>query len=417
MVRQQKVRNALTDIFSDPNSVNPKTGTLNQNALMRIFQVDPATGMKFQQQNLKSLQEQASIEQNQEHSKLLDTQIYQKKQGMINDSNNKALNAYDDAIGRGIPDTQARLIAQEAGQKELSDLKASGLFADNELPQTYSFDPVKARAGALSYKDRLSQQTKQETLKERTRHDLAVEQGGAVQLTDQAKDVMAQLMMKTGQMPSVGWGAAGTKMKADIINRVADQLTKHGFTGWDLAANEAKYKSQTSALRNVTTYVARVNTSINKADMSLDLVKQTAQKGIAGSVPLINRWIQAGRMNATKKSGADVVAFNDALQTFLNEYARVMAGPASNAMLAEGANERAQKMLNNAMTMDGVYAALDVMRKDMQFARQSSEDYVKKLQGDISQGIWKTGPSIGDVMDGYKYKGGDPSLQTSWVKQ
>lgn len=168
-------QNALKQIFADPQSVDA-TGSPTPNALRRIMQADPRTGMQFQQNMLRTQQQQLQTQ-------MLGTKLGQQKLDMTTDANAGALKVYDDAITNGIPEPQAREQAQQALTLGFDRIRQSGLFSDTESNgfQT-SFDPARSRgylASSLEWRTRQTQEraaTRAEAGEaERERHDRAME--------------------------------------------------------------------------------------------------------------------------------------------------------------------------------------------------------------------------------------------------
>ncbi|HEY1609089.1 MAG TPA: hypothetical protein VGG24_07470, partial [Paraburkholderia sp.] len=66
-------------------------------------------------------------------------------------------------------------------------------------------------------------------------------------LTPAAKDQMATYFATTGQLPSLGMGAAAAQTRSDIINRAAEMFPNVAF-----ASNAAQYQANKASLKNVT---------------------------------------------------------------------------------------------------------------------------------------------------------------------
>lgn len=76
--------------------------------------------------------------------------------------------------------------------------------------------------------------------------------GGPGGLTPEAKDLMVEQFRKTGTLPSVGMGKAGTQLRMDIINGAAAKDKAEG-TVTDLAEARKSFKTQQDAMKFFTT--------------------------------------------------------------------------------------------------------------------------------------------------------------------
>lgn len=152
--QQMAGQNALKQIFSNPESVDA-TGNPTPQAMSRIMAVDPSTGMALRQNQLKTEQQRLTLDATK-------TETYGKKLDLMNDEATKALSVYEDEMGKGIPEPQARAKAQEAYSTSREGLAKSGLFSEQEIDRiSPQFDPMKVRSFALSYKDRKMLEEKQ----------------------------------------------------------------------------------------------------------------------------------------------------------------------------------------------------------------------------------------------------------------
>src|SRR5579883_2686864 len=61
----QQAQNALRGVLSDPASLDPATGMPNQNAMRKIMAIDPALGVKYQQNALALQSDRLAMKANQ----------------------------------------------------------------------------------------------------------------------------------------------------------------------------------------------------------------------------------------------------------------------------------------------------------------------------------------------------------------
>jgi hypothetical protein len=91
-----------------------------------------------------------------------------------------------------------------------------------------------------------------------------------------------------------------------------------------------------------------------------------------------------------------VTAYNTAIQTVVNEYAKVMAGgTGSSAASSDSARAEASKLLNNAQTPAQVQAAVKTMRVEMANRIES----LKAQESDLKNRLGNSGAPAGGHVD------------------
>lgn len=145
--RANESQNALMTLYRDPANVDP-TGNLNPQGMAAVMRTDPATGLKMQAEAAKIAAEQAK--QAEAMAKLTDQQLttYGKKLELLQGAGNAALAEYKAALGKGLPEDQARAIAQTRYSEEREAVSKSGFFSGAEMAKVNpQFDPQRIEAG------------------------------------------------------------------------------------------------------------------------------------------------------------------------------------------------------------------------------------------------------------------------------
>lgn len=208
-------------------------------------------------------------------------------------------------------------------------------------------------------------------------------------------------------LAGLGQGRAGMAARQQVLKWAATQTT--GATP-DIALSRADYGANKATLKQMQNYISRADTFQSVFLKNIQQVKKYSEAGVGGSVPVINKWIQAGR-RAT--GDPDVAAFDAAIRTAGREYARIMSGPTSNAQLTVSAQATADEMLSPNMNAEQLQSVITVMEQDIQNSIQSAADTVDVIKNNISAGGGQgSGDGVdhdikeGDVVeqDGHKYK-------------
>jgi hypothetical protein len=185
--------------------------------------------------------------------------------------------------------------------------------------------------------------------------------GGGVGLTSEGLEAAARQYAVTGQMPSLGMGAAGTRQA--IINEAARL-----FPGVDIAGNAARYRAGTGALTNVTKVESAVTAFEDAAKRNAGLLRGFLREIPDLGVRPLN---QAARAIATTFGDTSMAEFNVALQSVRNEYARIISNPNLVGVMSDTARREGEVLLNPNATVDQILAALDVLETEARNRRES----------------------------------------------
>jgi len=217
-------------------------------------------------------------------------------------------------------------------------------------------------------------------------------------LTHDAIETLAQQVAAGGDIPALGMGKAAAGLKAQIYNRAAEIQKGNGNDGAAMVLVKEGRKANAMALRDLTKRNAVVSAAKNTAISNGDLVVQAAGTGAAGSgSPMINAWQQAYRNNV--QGSPDVAKFGLAINTFANEYAKVVSGATGSAGVAEGARQEMLKHLSTASTPQQVSAIIEQAKKEMASSTNALSGQIRNTQDALRNGgkaaVPATQPSSG----------------------
>jgi len=194
----------------------------------------------------------------------------------------------------------------------------------------------------------------------------------SVQLTPEAIDQAAQRYAQTGQMPTLGMGAAGAAARQAIMNRA-------GQIGGNIAENSREYRAQSGSLaqlqRMSDNIMAFERTANKNADLALTASKQVDRTGS----PFINRVAQAVQTNAW--GDKDLQAFKVAVQTFANEYAKVMTNNGASGAVTDTARKEADMLFSTTQNPKQFEAAIAQAKKDMENRRTGLHEQLAEIRG------------------------------------
>jgi hypothetical protein len=204
-------------------------------------------------------------------------------------------------------------------------------------------------------------------------------------LTPDAVELLAGKYLNNGTLPPMGAGKTGTRNRTAILNKATELAKGLGLSADDLVAGTASVHAAGKALDRTSQTIA-ANTGFEQtAVKNADLMLRLAPKGGGTTnVPVVNRWIQAGRKQIA--GDPDVTAFDAALGSFSEEYAKVMTGSIGGAAATEGARHDAAERLGRYATQGQLQAGVEVMKQEMANRTNSLREVQEGLRNTIHAG-------------------------------
>ncbi len=379
-----QARNALSQLYADPKNLTPGGG-LTPNALNRVMQIDPATGMKLQKQaaDMGAAQMQRTMD-------------IQKLVAPVRDA---ALEAHDLALKSGKSAEAARAAGQAALDEGLKGLDQGGALSETERENmTRKFDPQLFQARALSYKDMLAERDKKQVhddaekdrqqvmaredraQAERVRHDLATEDPGSG-ISDEALNYAADRYRATGVLPSMGMGKAGAAYRAQVIERAANKAKETGGDAAGDIVNQTGIKADARSLGLLTAQKNAVEAFEKTAVKNGDVLADLADKVDTTGSPVIERWIRAGRREIA--GDPDVTNFNAQLYLYRNEVAKILTNPNLTGVLSDNARHEVDNFLQGSATAAQIKGLIPLLKGDFDRRKESYKEQIDTVKGSI----------------------------------
>jgi hypothetical protein len=210
-------------------------------------------------------------------------------------------------------------------------------------------------------------------------------------LSPDAVELLAGKYLRTGQMPPMGMG--DKKNRQAVYNRASEIAKGMGLNADDIVAGNVSVKAATSALGKMTTLRSQVEASEQTVLRNADYVLTLAPKGGGPTgMPVLNRWIQAGRKSIA--GDPDVAAFQNAIGTVADEYAKVMSSTTgTGGVTSDSARQEAYRRINAAGTADQLKAVIEAMRVEMKNRTTSLRDAEAGLRESVRTGRLGADPS------------------------
>lgn len=225
--------------------------------------------------------------------------------------------------------------------------------------------------------------------KETERHNRAVEAQGeaAPALTPDAIKLTAHQFAMTGQLPPMGMGKTGAKVRTDIINAAADE-----YKNLDLPSQVAAYKANQASLTKLQGVADKVTAFESTAGKNLDQFLALADKIPDTGVPWLNTPIRL--VNDKMVGSENQAAANAARDVALREIARVTNDPNLSGVISDSARKEVSSLSPQNATFAQIKAVAKVLKQDMANVHSSLNEQIGAVQQRIATPPGGAAPAV-----------------------
>jgi hypothetical protein len=198
-------------------------------------------------------------------------------------------------------------------------------------------------------------------------------QGGQAGLTQQAKDMLAQQGLTSGQLPRLP-GRAGAAMSMDVANRMAQM---GGENTPDLAGNKAGYGADTNSLKKLQGQADAIDAFEKTALQNLDQFLNTAHSVVDTGSPLFNA--PARRFMQSVAGDPKMAQFNAARQVAVQEISKVLGGSLG-GVVSDSARHEASGLLTPDASLAQIEAAAQILKQDMHNRKTAMQEQITAVR-------------------------------------
>ena len=137
------------------------------------------------------------------------------------------------------------------------------------------------------------------------------------------------------------------------------------------------------------------------------MVTGLAQKVDNTGVPILNKWINAGKRSVL--GDPDISALDANIKATVNEYAKIVGGGTGGGATAQGEISKIEGLLSSAQSPAQIENVLNVMRKETANRMQSFKDQKSELTSSMIPA--KKPSSVGSTMSGDIHSQADAILK------
>lgn len=195
-----------------------------------------------------------------------------------------------------------------------------------------------------------------------------------------ALDRAAEVYHKSGDLPG---GYGGQADREAIMKREAELYppTADNKGGFDLAAR-AQLKADRSDLVKLTQQQSAINSYENTAIANGDVLVALANKTDKTHIPVIERWIRAGRKAIA--GDTDVTNLDAQMKLFGAEVGRIVTNPSLTGVLSDSARKEGQAFAPEGASAKQIESLVGLLKGDFGRRKKSLEDEISTVRKRIS---------------------------------
>lgn len=188
-----------------------------------------------------------------------------------------------------------------------------------------------------------------------------------------------------------------------VLHAVSELNDAEGVSAKEGAAQIALNRGNQSSLEKLTSQLDKI-TAYNKTTAQVgDALVDVAKKVDASGVPVIDRWIRAGRQAIA--GDPDVTEFNSRLQTFTTESALILNSANLNGATTDSARHEMQDILPRASSVAQIERGVHVMKQETQWREKALQEQIDAAKGRMVQGAQKKDTDAPAAKGTYKQVG------------
>lgn len=173
----------------------------------------------------------------------------------------------------------------------------------------------------------------------------------------------AQSVAAGAPLPTLGMGKQAAAYRQAILKGAAQINMGKGLGGADQNAITGTTKANMASLSKITPLRAATESYENTMLQNMDAAQGMLTKGAGTTgIPVINRWQRY--IKGEYGGDPDVSAFNTAVQTIKNEYAKIQSGSIGNTPVSDASRKEAEGMINPNMTPQQLLANFNYMKRE-----------------------------------------------------
>jgi hypothetical protein len=184
---------------------------------------------------------------------------------------------------------------------------------------------------------------------------------GGIGLGDEAIDLYARRsILMGGSTEQMG---LGVQIRGPVMSRVAQIVAEEGITPEQLLENGVRYKANAASYANLMKGGDQVSAFSRTTDLNLALALELSGRLDDTGVPVANRALR--KLQGKYAGDADVAAYEAAIRTAINEYAKAVTTVTGGGVTSDSARKEMEGILNTSMTQGQIESVIPILQQEM----------------------------------------------------
>ncbi len=181
-----------------------------------------------------------------------------------------------------------------------------------------------------------------------------------------------------------------TKTMGHIQREKLNLMREAGITSEDVVSGQAGFKADKASLAKITPQYDAVTAFEKTAIRNGDALVALADKVDASGVPVIEKWIRAGRQ-AT--GDADVAKFNAQLFVYRAEAAKILTNPNLSGQLTDSARREVEDFMKPGASASQIKSVVELLKNDFENRKQTLEEQIGSIRARMRSRVTPGAPS------------------------
>lgn len=217
------------------------------------------------------------------------------------------------------------------------------------------------------------------------------DKGSGAALSPDGIDLRANQVLsgEKGALANLGRGRQGAEDVVRITNRAAELLRERGGDPSEIGRRVSEFRANSNSLSKLTQSYDAITAFEQTAVRNGERLIELADKTDATGVPVIEKWIKAGRQ-AT--GDPDVAQFNAQLQVYRTEAGRILTNPNLSGQLTDSARKEVEHFMGPGASAKQIKGVVNLLRNDFDSRKKTLEDQINTTRDRIQRNV---GPGEG----------------------
>jgi hypothetical protein len=191
---------------------------------------------------------------------------------------------------------------------------------------------------------------------------------------------------------------AGYRRDTTAMSRIANErqrvMKEAGVTSEDVVSGRAGFKADAVSLNKITPQYDAITSFEKTAIRNGRVLKDLADKVDSTGIPVVERWIRAGRKSI--QGDEDVAKFDAQLALYRAEAARILTQPNLSGVLTDTARREMEHVIRGDASARQITGVVDLLERDFENRKGTLEEQIASIRARMRSRVAPGGASAGE---------------------